>query len=51
MTAYFESEVIHGPDAFVEAAIGFEDFENAMARKLLKELETLAVGQLFPDGQ
>ncbi len=46
LTAYFESEVIHGPDAFVEAAIGFEDFQDAMARKLLKELETLAVGQL-----
>lgn len=48
LTAYFESEVIHGPQAFVEAAIGFEDFEQAMTRKLLKELETLAVGSLIP---
>ncbi len=48
LTAYFETEVIHGPDAFVEAAIGFEDFEDAMARKLLKELQTLAVGGLAP---
>lgn len=48
LTAYFESEVIRGPDAFVEAAIGFEDFEDAMVRKLLKELETLAVGSLTP---
>jgi len=46
LTAYFETEVIRGPAAFVEAAIGFEDFENAMIRKLLKELETLAVGSL-----
>ncbi len=48
LTAYFESEVIRGPHAFVEAAIGFEDFEGAMTRKLLKELETLAIGILAP---
>lgn len=41
--AYFKIEVIRGPEAFVEVAIGFEDFEEAMARKLLKELQTLAV--------
>ena len=44
--AYFKNEVIHGPDAFVELALGFEDFENAMARKLLKELASIAVSQL-----
>ena len=48
LSSYFESEVIQGPNAFVEAAIGFEDFQNAMTRKLLKELETLAVGSLDP---
>ena len=41
-----DGEVIHGPDAFVELALGFEDFENAMARKLLKELASIAVSQL-----
>lgn len=44
LTNYFRSEVIRGPDAFVEVALGFEDFQDAMTRKLLKELETLAVG-------
>lgn len=48
LSSYFESEVIQGPNAFVEAAIGFDDFQNAMTRKLLKELETLAVGSLEP---
>ncbi|MGB5559317.1 MAG: DUF1194 domain-containing protein [Paracoccaceae bacterium] len=51
LTAYFETEVIRGADAFVEAAIGFEDFQKAMTRKLLKELETLAVSSLMPPDQ
>lgn len=46
LKVYFQSEVIRGPDAFVETARGFADFEDAMARKLLKELQTPAVGQL-----
>ncbi|MDJ0631224.1 MAG: DUF1194 domain-containing protein [Rhodobacter sp.] len=41
--AYYKSEVIRGPDAFVETALGFEDFQAAMARKLLRELQTFAV--------
>ena len=44
LTSYFRAEVIKGPQAFVEAALGFEDFEDAMVRKLLKELQTFAVG-------
>jgi len=44
--AYYKLEIIRGPQAFVEVATGFEDFENAMARKLLKELQTLAVSHL-----
>ena len=44
--AYYRIEVIRGPEAFVEVAVGFEDFEDAMARKLLKELQTLAVSSL-----
>jgi len=45
--AYFRIEVIRGPQAFVEVAIGFEDFEEAMARKLLKELQSMAVSELM----
>ena len=44
--AYFSLEVIRGPYAFVEVALGFEDFEDAMARKLLKELRPIAISQL-----
>lgn len=46
LVAYYRAEVIHGPEAFVEAAIGFEDYEAAMERKLLSELAVLAIGQL-----
>ena len=42
--AYYQNEVIHGPHAFIEVAIGFHDFEEAMARKLLKETQTLGIG-------
>jgi hypothetical protein len=41
LTAYYRAYVIAGPDAFVETALGFEDFEAAMVRKLLRELATL----------
>jgi len=44
--AYYTVRVIRGPDAFVEVAVGFRDFEAAMARKLLKELQTMAVGSV-----
>ncbi len=46
LVRYFISQVIRGPDAFVENATVFEDFQSAMARKLLKELRTRAVGAL-----
>ncbi len=38
LSAYFEAYVIAGPDAFVETALGFQDFEAAMVRKLKREL-------------
>lgn len=41
---YFESYVIRGPDAFVEAAESFADYAEAMERKLLRELRSIAVG-------
>ena len=46
LSAYFAAEVIRGPDAFVITALQFEDYEKAMTRKLLRELEVLAVGSL-----
>ncbi len=49
LSAYFNAWVISGHDAFVETAVGFDDYSAAMARKLLRELETLAVSSLRPD--
>lgn len=39
LVAYFKAMVILGSDAFVETALGFEDYEAAMVRKLKRELE------------
>lgn len=36
--AYYQTEVIHGPGAFVEIATDFGDYETAMKRKLLREI-------------
>lgn len=44
---YYRQQVIHGPGAFVEVAQGFEDFERAMTRKLLRELQ-IHLGQNLP---
>ncbi len=46
LRAYFEELVIRGPGAFTEVALGFADYEYAMVRKLLRETEGLAIGQL-----
>lgn len=43
LIAYFDARVIRGPDAFVEVAHGFADYEAAMTRKLLRELEGLSL--------
>lgn len=44
LSAYFRTRVIHGPNAFIEIAQGFDDFERAMTRKLLRETALPAVG-------
>ena len=44
-SSYFRANVIVGPDAFVQAALGFDDYEDAMVRKLKRELEGLVIGQ------
>ena len=51
LTAYFQERVIQGPDAFVEVALGYSDYAEAMKRKLLRELEVLAIGSLESKGQ
>ncbi len=43
LSAYFRAYVIRGPGAFVETALGFEDYAAAMERKLLRELQSLAL--------
>ena len=36
--AYYLSEVIRGPLSFVEVTDGYDDYDRAMKRKLLREL-------------
>lgn len=43
LSAYFNAEVILGADAFVEVALGFEGYAEAMERKLLRELDGLVL--------
>lgn len=45
LSAYFGAEVILGPDAFVEVALGFEGYAEAMEAKLLRELDVLVLSQ------
>ncbi len=45
LVSYFRAEVLRGPGAFLETALGFEAYPRAMKRKLLRELEGLAVGR------
>jgi len=46
---YYQDEVIHGPGAFVEIATGFDDFQRAMERKLIRETASPQLGALPPD--
>jgi hypothetical protein len=43
LSSYFRAYVISGPDAFVQTALGFNAYEQAMVRKLKRELEGLAL--------
>ena len=43
---YYRREVRHGPSAFVEKALGFEDFAASMTRKLYREINDVMVGGL-----
>ncbi len=44
LLAYFEQDVIHGPDAFTMVAQGYGDYARAMRRKLMRELEFPVLG-------
>lgn len=45
LVAYFSANVIAGPEAFVETALGFEEYEAAMIRKLKREIEGLTLSR------
>lgn len=46
LSRYYERNVIRGPGAFVEVALGYEAYAAAMERKLVRELASMAVGNL-----
>ena len=46
MVAYFQALVIAGKDPFVETALGFAKFEEAMVRKLVRELRIPVFGSV-----
>lgn len=46
LIAFYKSQVLFGPGAFLIVADGFEDFERAMRRKLERELAPPAIGAL-----
>tara|TARA_R110002049_G_scaffold23781_6_gene84755 strand:- start:142751 stop:143485 length:735 start_codon:yes stop_codon:yes gene_type:complete len=45
LSAYYRAEVILGPEAFVQTALGFSDYARAMTEKLLRELDGLVLSQ------
>jgi len=47
LSSYFNATVIRGPDAFVQVALGYEDYERAMTRKLMRELAPVAMSQVL----
>ena len=46
LIAYYQSQVLHGPGAFMVIANDFEDYERAMRIKLERELTPPALGAL-----
>lgn len=48
LIAFYKSQVIRGPGAFIEIAQGFEDYERAMRRKLERELAAPVLGSIAP---
>lgn len=48
LSAYYNAWVILGPGAFVEVALGFEAYGDAMVRKLIRELDSLVLSDARP---
>jgi hypothetical protein len=48
LARHYAARVIKGPGAFVEEADDFRDFEAAMRRKLIRELNTMVLGAVGP---
>jgi len=48
LAGYYRRELIKGPGAFVEEASDFNDFERAMRRKLVRELQARTIGMVAP---
>lgn len=46
LSSYFRADVIMGEDAFVETALGFENYAQAMARKLERELRPMILSRV-----
>ncbi len=49
LTTYFQAEVIRGPNAFTEVALGYDDYARALRRKLLRELSIPNLSLLSSD--
>ncbi len=49
LSSYYRTHVIAGPDAFVQTAIGYDEYAEAMARKLEREVENTVLSGLQPD--
>jgi hypothetical protein len=47
LSSYFRAEVVLGPDAFVQTALGFADYARAMTQKLIRELDGLVLSQFW----
>jgi hypothetical protein len=48
LSSYLNAYVKTGRDAFVQTALGYEDYQEAMVRKLRRELEGLVLSQAQP---
>lgn len=48
--AYYGSEVLHGPGAFLVVAQGFDEFQDAMTRKLYREINDIILGGALRPG-
>lgn len=42
---FYRNKVIRGPGSFIEVANGFDDYADAMQRKLIRELSATILGQ------